>query len=387
MNYNNPTYKKTVYGVHITCTLLFLFFWFCYLYFVQDNLLATAQHVFSGGKTTYSRLWGALIISGLLWILQIGVNRLLSLKSLSYAFSFFPSCLVLAVLTDVNPSVFAHFSLGVWSWLFPLLLLLYFFAASFLKYLREPQDFKGPGIFFSVLLPNLVITVCFCFFVGATGNTNDTLHYTYRVENALAQNDMEKALEIGSKSDATSPALNALRAYALSCKGELGSKLFTYPQPYGSRGLLLMLGDTLGLMFRPQEVFHYLGVRPANPAESPAQFLSKAIVNPHAKPAMRDYYLCMLLLDKKLDQFAREIPRYYKLDVSLPLHYKEALVLYSRIAAHPLYVFHDNVEDAAYEDMAKLEKQYRYFAVRRNYVRREFGKTYWYYYRYASPRL
>lgn len=370
--------------MHVVCTLLFLSFWFCYLYYVQSSLLAMAQHVFSGGKTSYSPLWGAIIITGLLWLLQIGVNRIMRFQSLCFALSFFPSCLILAMMTDINPAIFKEFSIGAWAWVFPLLLILFFGVTSILKHLRMPEDFKGAGIFFSLLLPNIIITVVFCLFIGATGNTTDTLHYTYAVEKALAEKNPDKALSVGEKSLACSRELNCLRVYALSLKGELGEKLFTYPQYYGADGMLLMPADTLGLSFSPREVYAALGVAPSSDKEPVLAYLERVVKSKKGKEPAKDYYLCALLLNKKLSEFAEAIPHYYKLDANLPTHYKEALVLYSRIIANPAYVFHDSVEDAAYEDMLQLESSYKYYSVRKNYVKKEFGKTYWYYFKYTS---
>lgn len=377
-------YKRIVYITHSVCTLLFLIFWFCYLYCVQGSLLSMAQHVFSGGKTTYSPFWGAIIICGLLWLLQIGVNKVLRLQDLCFALSFFPSCLILAMITDIDPDIFRHFSIGGWVWIFPLLLLLFAGVVSVVKHLRIPEDFKGTGIFFSLLLPNLIFTVLFCFCIGAIGNTNDTLQYTYQMEKALTKDNPDEALAIGNKSLATSPTLTALRAYALSLKGEMGEKLFTYPQRYGADGLIIMPSDTLGSFFRAEKVYHYLGVRPSMANEPVMTYLSQIIKNPRMKAPTKDYYLCALLLDKKLSLFAKALPQYYKLDENLPVHYKEALVLYSRIIPHPDYIFHDSVEDASYEDFLQLENSYKYYDVRRNYVQREFGSTYWFYFKYVA---
>lgn len=377
-------YKKIVYIMHYVCTLLFLVFWFCYLYRVQSSLLSITQHILSGGKTTYSPLWGAIIICGLLWLLQLGVNRIMRFQSIYFALSFFPSCLVLAMITDISPNIFVHFSIGAWIWIFPLLLILFFLGTSILKHLRIPEDLKGSGIFFSLFLPNIILVVVFCLLVGATGNTTDTLHYTFQVEKSLAEKKPDEALKIGEKSLVSSCELNCLRAYALSMTGELGEKLFTYPQYYGADGLVLMPSDTLGLTFSPREVYSYLGVAPSSADKSVMAYLSRVVADKKMKAPAKDFYLCALLLDKKLSEFAEVLPQYYKLDDKLPTHYKEALILYSRIIPHPRYVFHDSVEDAAYEDMLQLESSYKYKIVRRNYLRREFGTTYWYYFKYAD---
>ena len=97
-----------------------------------------------------------------------------------------------------------------------------------------------------------------------------------------------------------------------------------------------------------------------------------------------DYQLCAYLMDKKLDAFARNITKYYEVNdsVQLPKHYKEALILYTHSHSNPCIVYHDNVLDADFEDMQKLEKSIADARERQTALRDTYGNTYWYYYMY-----
>ena len=95
---------------------------------------------------------------------------------------------------------------------------------------------------------------------------------------------------------------------------------------------------------------------------------------------MADYYLCALLLDRKLDKFASEVTGYYPLNDSLPQHYKEALVLYKRIRTNPVCVYNDESLEENFNDYQAMLREKAPLAAIRNKTRRAFGRTYWYYY-------
>ena len=90
----------------------------------------------------------------------------------------------------------------------------------------------------------------------------------------------------------------------------------------------------------------------------------------------RDDQLCSLLLDRKLDDFAVMLLKTYKVNASLPKHYKEALYLYTHTRSHPVVTMSDNVMDADFEDFEKL------VPTTESAVRDAYGNTYWYYYKY-----
>ena len=98
------------------CAIVFLTFSFLWLYFFQADVLAVAQHVLSHGKTHYNGLLGAVLITLVLWTLQVVVAVLLKLSKRCYAFTFLPSMLMLGLLSDIDTDIDRHISLGAWWW-------------------------------------------------------------------------------------------------------------------------------------------------------------------------------------------------------------------------------------------------------------------------------
>ena len=112
------------------------------------------------------------------------------------------------------------------------------------------------------------------------------------------------------------------------------------------------------------------------------EYLTTILRTRQAKPAAVDYLLCGYLLDKKLDDFARQIGSYYAINDSLPRHYREALVLYTHLRSRPYIVYHDPILDVDFEDFRKLEALYPDFNERKNNVMDHYANSYWYFYGY-----
>lgn len=103
----------------IVCGIVFCVFSFIYLYFYQDDLLAMEQHILSDGLTKYNRLVGALIITLLAWLLQYGID-IATRRSVKFpALNYFPSALLIAILTDISPDIDHGCHSLKWLWLAP----------------------------------------------------------------------------------------------------------------------------------------------------------------------------------------------------------------------------------------------------------------------------
>ena len=77
--------------MRVMCAVVFFVFTFCYLYFYQADVLAMAQHVLSGGKTRYNSLIGAVLITLVLYLLQLLVFAVTRLYKRAHALTYFPS--------------------------------------------------------------------------------------------------------------------------------------------------------------------------------------------------------------------------------------------------------------------------------------------------------
>ena len=106
----------------IACAIVFCVFTFAYLFFYQADLLTMEQHVLSDGLTKYNRTVGAVIITAILLLLQQGVDAATKRTIKMPALTYLPSALLLAMLTDISPSIDQGYSIGKWAWLAPLLL-------------------------------------------------------------------------------------------------------------------------------------------------------------------------------------------------------------------------------------------------------------------------
>ena len=110
------------------------------------------------------------------------------------------------------------------------------------------------------------------------------------------------------------------------------------------------------LMMVPEtEVYKELGV--VFPKKMhPTDYFALLHSTNRATKASHDWLLCAFLLDGNIDAFANTLPKYYLIDSTLPKHYKEALILYSRQTLHPSVVYKDPVLEADYEDFTTLRR-------------------------------
>ena len=99
----------------------------------------------------------------------------------------------------------------------------------------------------------------------------------------------------------------------------------------------------------------------------------------------KDYYLSGLLLDRQLVEYKDELSRLcgsYNPD-SLPKHYREALLLCSEFTDDYSLELESDTLQKMFGRLREVERKYDDALVRNNYVRKEFGKTYWWYFLYG----
>ena len=219
--------------------------------------------------------------------------------------------------------------------------------------------------------------------VGAIGNTNAVFHYSAHAEVAMMTGDFDEALRVGKRSLETDEHLTMLRVFALSKKGRLADELFDYPIEGTSETILPM--QVKPQMLPADSIWKHLGARSSRtiPAEHYYEILERDTLS---SPAMADYRLCGYLIDRNLNAFVKALPRYYEVSdsVSLPRHYKEALVLYQHLTAHPAIVYHDAVLAEDWDNLQQLKAQYPTEPERQYRVFDNYQKSYWYYYYYSS---
>ncbi len=367
--------------IKVICAILFILFSFGFLYCYQADLIAMAQHVLSEGKTHYDKMVGAVLITGVLWLLQLGLQSMAAIPKRFYAVTFFPSLLILAVLTDISPDIDQGFSFGAWVWCFPLLLALYGIVYWLLIALHKAESKNLKRAFPGEMWPNFSLFFIMFLLVGIVSNHDDVFHYRMRVEQDLRQGDFRAAAMVGKQSAKTDSSLTMLRIYALSAQGELGEQLFEYPL-VGRSDAMLPNGRSVKMMYASEGKFYcHLGVwiKQRLPIYSYLRFLKGRHLD---GKAAHDYELCAYLLDKKLSKFAQALRKYYKIDGRLPKHYREALILLSHKTSDSDIQYHDDVMEADFADYKAMADKAASEQVRHATLADAYGRTYWFYYQY-----
>lgn len=384
MNYNRPYKNNSTMGIRLMCAIVFVIFSFGWLYFFQQDLLAMAQHVLSGGVTHYNRLVGALLITLVLFILQMVVYGVTQLKRRAYALTYGPSMLLLGIITDVSQGDGGGLTRETSWWLILLLAVVWGVLVLLARVLQEVEEKDEVTLFSRSMLYNMVVMTLLMMCVAWIGNTNAVFHYRMKAEQCLLDGDAAGALQAGRRSLEGDEHLLMLRMYALAREGQLGEHLFEFPVTGNSSQMLPTDSLSQMMMYPVDSLYKFIGARPAG-RMSPVRYLQlverrDTVVN----KTVGDYLLCASLIDRQLDRFVAMLGRYYAIDDHLPKHYREALTLYTHLRSHPLMVYHNSVMDEDYANLTELERQYADETERKGKVEEQYRGTYWYYYRYGQ---
>lgn len=372
--------------VRVACAIAFLVFSVAYIHFYQADILAVTQHALSHGQTSYSPLVGTPIIIVAAWAVQLWMYAMIRLEGSFHGFTYFPSLLLLGVLTSADSSITEGFSLNKWTWLLPLLLVGWAGVAAALRHLQDfGVDSGGKERFFRSLWLSLLTLALMMIMTGAVGNGDDIFHYRARAETRLLEGDTQGALLAGEKAMATDRNLTMTRCYALALEDRLGESLFTYPLTGRAEDMVPMEGGSKTLIYPVDSIYHFLGAKPRGPMTT-SRYLELLILKGKASKTVADYRLCGRLVDRDLDGFVALLPQYYAINDSLPRHYKEALILYNHLRAAPAISYTNEVMDTDYRDMRNMEAQCKTIGERRLNMFDHYFGTYWWYYEYKLEK-
>lgn len=383
MNYRKKKSNDSAMSIRVVCAIVFTLFSWCWVYYFQYDLLTMAQHVLSHGLTHYNRLAGAIVITGVLWGLQYFLEKLIRVGGSFYALLFFPSILMLGMLTNFQPDPAGGITHMFPGWAAFLLLLLWGGLVFLATKLQELGDEQNPTLFSRSVWVNLLMLVLMIALATAIGNTNAVFHYRMRAEHCLLKGDIQGALDAGKESLECDETLVMLRMQALARSGELGEKLFEY-KVCGTSKTILPTNDSIStlLLYPADSIYKFIGAVPAYRME-PMHYLE--LMDRRSEKRNRvvgDYLLSAYLIDKEIDTFARELGKYYALNDSLPKHYREAMVLYTHLRARPVAVYQNAVLDEDYDNFRDLRRQYPNKMEQKGKVADQYFGTYWYYYFY-----
>lgn len=361
------TFNK-VHFLHWCDYLLFILFCLAFLNGVQADLVSlTLMKVFHLPYMEASGLIVVLLTAVFVGI-QVILNSFFHLKGRRHALSFIPSFLLLALFTDLVPDYsFATF--------IPSLSGLVLFLV--LLRLSQRTHFRS-DTFWNLLQPNLCCFLFAFFYVALFCNSDEVFHNELKVERGILHGNYKSALSAGEESLATSPLLFSLRACALSCENTLGESLFDYPVPSPRPNLSFSEEDFRNMLFSRDGLENAV-----SPDMRGSMTEREASGKKYYDFATSDHLLCSLLLDKKLDEFARRLPEFYDISnthVNLPRHYREALVLYNALFIHPRLIYYSVSTKQNYLDFIELCNTCSTPAERKNLSRRLYGNTFWWYY-------
>lgn len=360
MNYHDPYQKNGTITIKVVCAIVFCLFSFFWLFWYQADVLSVGQHILSEGYTSYHRAVGALLITLVLQALQLFINYFAGLHRRTHTLTYFPSMLLLAILSSVYPSSNGLFTVS-WLWVAPFALLIWGTLLWTARQILPLNPVKASTGFFSrIMWHNLLLLFLMMIAVNAVSNSNAVFHYRAHVETALLAGDDQEAMRVGQRSLETDAPLTLLRMYALSRNQLLGERLFEYPICGTGRDFRPTKSSKSGiLMLSPDSVFSSLRTSP-------------------------DCRLCTMLIDRKIDEFAVTLQRYYDLSGYLPKHYREALTLYTHQRHHPVADYHNAELDEDWKDFQQLEASYPDKNERKGVIADRYMGSYWYYYFYAK---
>lgn len=364
------------------CAILFAVFSFLFVAKSQSVLLELLYEKVATGKLQYNAYVVGGVISAFLTIFALWLNRFTGFKREWTAFSFMPSALILAFITDIDRSLYIG-GYDYLKWIIVLAVGIFAYAA-FSFVLRRMLFAKIKNIAMSanrIIWRNLILFVILFSLVGFLSNNEENFKREALVASYYKKGDTENALKVGYRSNVASHSLTVQRAYILSEGGMLGEKLFEYPQYYGAEGLIPAKEQVSPLV--PDSVFTIIGASPL-PGEKAMDVFKRALKNDKVTPAAKEYYLSALLLDRKIVEFVDNIKILYpETDATdLPKHYQEALMLYSSIDGDSVNI--NSAIQEQYNAFKALEAEHEDIFVRANYLRRHFGRTYWWYYLYGN---
>jgi len=347
--------------------------------------MAVTQHVLSHGQTVYHRTVGTAIVTLVLLLLQKGVQKVVKLHSSNHALTYFPSMLLLAMLTSGYPEKGSSMTMSYWYWLAPLLLVLWGALVWMIRAVQPYLQKSSLRLHARAVWINILEMAIMIVGVNLASNTNAVYHYRAHMETCLMKQQFDEALATGRRSLETDASLTMLRAYALSCKGELGERLFEYPVAGSGADLVpLDICKSRLLIYPCDSLYRHLGAIPRPNMDTPA-YLAALERGGQAKKSVGDYVLCGMLIDRNLDDFAHTIGKYYDLtdSLTLPRHYREALTLYVHRRSKPVVVYHHPVTEEDYRDLQELEAQYPSPDERKIRVMEKYQGSYWYYFEYV----
>lgn len=385
MHYTSLFTRRAVLLLRVTSAVFFVLFSLFYLIRYQSGIIALEQHYFSGGQTSYNAYFGAVSITLVLFLLGLGIQRLISFPIRILCTAWFPSFFLLGIVSCLHIQEgelclsAVHFG---WIFVFAVCMAMFFLFAYFRPDLASENKPLSTYIY-----PNAFFLSLFASLTCCIGNDDPLTHFELQASQYARQQKFDKALSVGKRSTLTSPYLTAVRCYAMAQQDCLGDRLFSYTLPSGSHSLLPEIGDTNRVCNVALDIYRYLGAVPRDQysRNHVTEFLQQvAQLDSIPRPQVQQFQLCAYLLDKDLIHFDSLSAQLYDTLSILPRHYMEAKALND--------LLEDKVDSVRMQDSIQVELQ-KFLSICRensgspdfiiaNKCREHYAKTYWFYFFY-----
>ena len=212
------------------CAVAFILFSLVYLYYYQTDILAAAQHIASGGRTHYEPVLGTVLIILVLKLLQNGIQAIVRLRRIFFALTYFPSFLILTLITDIPSGPVQEIDLGAWKVVLPLALIVWGILVYFARqYQTVEYGARGGGLLSQVLGINVTLFLAMMLMTCLIGNHNRLFHQRLHVENLISRHEYRDAQEAAENYNSKDETILMLRACALAQQRLIGDELFKTP--------------------------------------------------------------------------------------------------------------------------------------------------------------
>ena len=366
------------------CATLFAIFSYLFVAVYQSPVIEAFYDHVATGKLNYNGYMVAAVIAPLLTLLALWLNRFAKFKREWTAMAYLPSAMLLAFITDIDRSIYTGGkSFVTWIVVFVVTFVVYVLLSFILRRVLFEKIKNLEMSTNRIIWRNLILFVIMFCLTGTLSNGEENFKREALTVSRYKAGDADAALKVGYKSLDASRELTATRAYILAKEKMLGEHMFEYPQLYGADGLLPFRHRTSPLS--PDSVATLLGDT-IKENENTLGYLRRLAYADTLSLAARDYYLSALLLEKEVIEFEAELARMcgsYRAD-SLPKHYREALLLLKEFSNEHSPNLEDSVLNSKFRSLREVESKYDDALMRNNYVRKAFGRTYWWYFLYGG---
>lgn len=212
------------------CGILFSLFAFCWLFFLQRDLLCVTYNRLlygtedSGLLNSHSHFVISFFLTALALLLVIPGRFLFRFKNGLYACNYVLSAIYLGAITGYAGGYFMEQSSAAWIVTIVFAVVLFLICRMVASVPRSDYNDRS-----RILAGNLLImSLLFCM-VGYLGNTDENLHRRLRMEHLFSDGAYERLLEVGRDEEESDRYIDLLRAKAMlglsSESGPMGSKI------------------------------------------------------------------------------------------------------------------------------------------------------------------